>query len=396
MDILYEKIKKYDVQTEEDIEEKIRSILDKDNENNSLKKYNIKHWVSNRSFGELIDMYEYGEIRKPEMQREFVWDSEKCSRLIESILLGLPIPPLFLLEVGNSEYEIVDGYQRLTTLFNYINGFPWSGKKEGKKQLASKLSSKVSEEIRGCTFKQLSPENQRILKRSTIPLIEFKQIEPDNYCSKYLIFERINTGSVKLNPMQIRKALAHGIFMDSLYENADKNEKFLKLFSSNALKKDQHVEAYLRVIVMSDIYNEEIFLQESGIVNILNNYCEMNKDKVIEEAYNEKFDKAIEILYEVFGDANNIGKRVEKNKEGYFEYVGLMNVAILEATLGTIISNIENLDSTENMRNKFNNKMYEIVQNAINGIEDNPFSQSTGTINAIKRRFEICKECMVK
>ena len=62
----------------------------------------IKHWVSNRSYGELIDMYDLGEIKKPEMQREFVWNSAKSSRFIESIILGLPIPPLFLLEVKDN------------------------------------------------------------------------------------------------------------------------------------------------------------------------------------------------------------------------------------------------------------------------------------------------------
>ena len=70
--------------------------------------FKIKHWVSNRSFGELIDMYENKEIKIPEMQREFVWNSIKSSRLIESIVLGLPIPPLFLLEVNDNEYEIID------------------------------------------------------------------------------------------------------------------------------------------------------------------------------------------------------------------------------------------------------------------------------------------------
>lgn len=64
-------------------------------------------------------------------------------------------------------------------------------------------------ELIGKSFDQLEPEYQRIIKRSTIPLIEFRQIGPNDYSSKYLIFERINTGSVKLNSMQIRKSLAY-------------------------------------------------------------------------------------------------------------------------------------------------------------------------------------------
>lgn len=112
-----------------ELEDEIRSFFDNteaDDEHNSLETYNIKHWVSNRSFGELIDMYENNEIEKPDMQRQFVWDSLKCSRLIESIVLGLPIPPLFLLETETNKYEIIDGFQRLTTLVNYVNGKPWN------------------------------------------------------------------------------------------------------------------------------------------------------------------------------------------------------------------------------------------------------------------------------
>lgn len=71
--------------------------------------FTIKHCISNRSIGELIDLYNNKEIIKPDMQRNLIWDSEKCSRLIESVLMGLPIPPLFMLEVDNSKYEIVDG-----------------------------------------------------------------------------------------------------------------------------------------------------------------------------------------------------------------------------------------------------------------------------------------------
>ena len=115
---LISKLDKYEISDE--LYARIDEFFNKDTGAESLLSYNIKHWVSNRSFGELIDMYENGEIRKPEMQREFVWDAQKSSRLIESILIGLPIPPLFFLEVGKNEYEVIDGYQRLVVFVNPI------------------------------------------------------------------------------------------------------------------------------------------------------------------------------------------------------------------------------------------------------------------------------------
>lgn len=108
IDEFYSKINKY-AELDEEVEEQVKVLFDNESTDKSISTYNIKHWVSNRSFGELIDMYQNNEIIKPDMQREFVWDSQKSSRLIESIVLGLPIPPLFLMEVGKNQYELIDG-----------------------------------------------------------------------------------------------------------------------------------------------------------------------------------------------------------------------------------------------------------------------------------------------
>ena len=100
-DDLQIKFQELGLEIEDSVFEEVQEILGLDNGNSeeSIKEFRIKHWVSNRSFGELVDMYKHGEIKTPEMQRKFVWNSVKSSRLIESIILGLPIPPLFLLEV---------------------------------------------------------------------------------------------------------------------------------------------------------------------------------------------------------------------------------------------------------------------------------------------------------
>ncbi|EGQ3301483.1 DUF262 domain-containing protein, partial [Staphylococcus pseudintermedius] len=205
-----------DLVIDETTENHVIELLDSKLEeiNGKLEEFEIKHWVSNRSFGELIEMYEEDEITIPIMQRNFVWDSVKCSRLIESIILGLPIPPLFLIEVDSNKYEVIDGLQRITAISNFVKKRPWNYSKdrETTSKGKAKLSKLVDESIAGKSFDQLNENFQRKIKRSTIPLIEFKQLTPDNYNSKYLIFERINTGSQKLNSMQIRKSLASGEF----------------------------------------------------------------------------------------------------------------------------------------------------------------------------------------
>lgn len=395
LDEMFVKLEKYG-QLEEEIEIKISDLFENETERESVTAYNIKHWVSNRSFGELIDMFNCGEIKKPAMQREFVWDAQKSSRLIESIILGLPIPPLFLLEVGNNEYELIDGFQRLTTVANYVNGEPWNMVQNGKKKRKSKLSGKIMEELVGKSFEQLAPEYQRIIKRSTIPLIEFRQIGPEDYSSKYLIFERINTGSVKLNSMQIRKSLAYGDFINSLYETADSCDGLKKVFSNNALKKDSHVEALLRIIVMSDIYYQGYKIEKSGINNILNSYCEKNKKKKIEKNYLLDLSKAIKLMESIFEDTKYMFRKVEKVKNDELGFVGNLNVSILEAMLGVAINKMifaKEID-IEEIRNRYKKTMYEILEKSFNRVEENPFSVSTGTLQSIQKRFEICERIL--
>ncbi len=392
MFIELEKLGNIDEETENKISELFESEVNKE----SLTSYNIKHWVSNRSFGELIDMFNCGEIKKPAMQREFIWDAQKSSRLIESIILGLPIPPLFLLEVGNNEYELIDGFQRLTTVTNYVNGEPWNAVEEGKKKRKSKLSGKIMEELVGKSFDQLEPEYQRIIKRSTIPLIEFRQIGPNDYSSKYLIFERINTGSVKLNSMQIRKSLAYGEFINALYETADSCKELKSLFSNNAIKKDAHVEAILRVIVMSDVFYRGYKFEKSGINNILNSYCEDNKNKLISKNYIKDLSNAIKMMYSIFGESKNIFRKVEKVNEDELGFVGNLNVSILEAMLGVIIEkkiSLTDIDP-EIIKNQYLNTMYSILEKSFKREEENPFSISTGTLQSIRKRFEICEEIL--
>jgi len=382
---------KYDI----DIELGIARFFEKEDTSKPLSSFDIKHWVSNRSFGELIDMYENDEIIKPKMQREFVWDSLKCSRLIESIIMGLPIPPLFLLEIGKNKYELIDGFQRLTTVINYVRGNPWHGYVEGKRNTPSKLSKKVSFEIGGKIFSDLDPEYKRILKRSTIPLIEFKQLGPDTIDSKYLIFERINTGSEKLNQMQIRKSLAHGVFMDDLYLFSKQNDRFSELFSKGALRKDSHVEAMLRVIVMTELNYDEVSIESNGINGILNEYCERFRTNRIHEEFKGKVNKAIDKIYSIFDDKKNMFRRVEKDSEGEFSIVGNVNISILEALIGVIIVKSDSISMSDSeIFNKYCIIMNKTLRRSLDGVEDNPFTISTGQRDAIKKRFSLCEEIL--
>ena len=85
--------------------------------------YNISSWGADLSFREIVSMYDDGDLIKPELQRKYVWNKLEASRFIDSILLGLPVPSIFLAKENDETKLIVDGYQRIMTVYDYMKGF---------------------------------------------------------------------------------------------------------------------------------------------------------------------------------------------------------------------------------------------------------------------------------
>ena len=137
--------------------------------------FNITSWGADLSFRELIMMYDDKDLVKPTLQRNYVWKLDEASRLIDSILLGLPIPSIFLAK-KNEQQLIIDGYQRIKTVYDYVKGIFSQNNK------IFKLSNSViiNERWRGKAFSELSDDEQRRIKNTTIHAIIFEQKKPNN------------------------------------------------------------------------------------------------------------------------------------------------------------------------------------------------------------------------
>jgi 5-methylcytosine-specific restriction endonuclease McrA len=145
-------------------------------------------------------------ILQPEYQREYVWKlkPELPSRLIESLLLQIPIPPIYFGKVAEGRMEIIDGQQRLTTLLNFVaNKFPLQ-KLRGMNSLNGKM------------FKNLPQQHQEKILDSPIRSIVIDAAK--NMGLRYEIFERLNRGSMQLNEQEIRNCVSRGPFNDLLAE----------------------------------------------------------------------------------------------------------------------------------------------------------------------------------
>ena len=142
--------------TKDDIIEEIKSEVVDDYSDDSL--FNISSWGADLSFREIISMYEEDELVKPELQRKYVWDKVEASRFVESILMGLPVPSIFLAQSG-SQKLIVDGYQRIMTVNDYVRGIPTT-KNEKNVCVISGYSPNVFKNI--LTMEEYSPIEEMI------------------------------------------------------------------------------------------------------------------------------------------------------------------------------------------------------------------------------------------
>ncbi len=146
-------------------------------------------------------------------QRQYVWPRPKADRFIESLLLGLPVPGIFLVKEQSGVLLVLDGHQRLYTLQAYYQGII-----NGQEYRLSNVQERFVDK----RYKDLDTEDRRRLDDSIIHATVVRQDEPtEDQSSIYVIFERLNTGGVNLQPQEIRVALYHGEFVRVLQDFND-------------------------------------------------------------------------------------------------------------------------------------------------------------------------------
>lgn len=254
---------------------------------------------------------EFSKKVDPDYQRRQVWDDKKKSKLIESLIINIPIPPIFLYEYDLYEYEVMDGQQRISTITFFLkNKFKLKG-------------LQIWNELNGKYYKDLDEKIQRSIKRRYISAIillkETAKNSLEEKALKQLIFERLNTGGMELNYQEIRNALYQGEFNRRLIEMS-KNAKYRELwgFNENNSSRMEDVELILRFFS----YISAVHLSISGATrSILDSYAE----KSIQFSYEECdelqtiFEKTIESVFKLFGSAAFKSSKSGKSEKMVFD-----------------------------------------------------------------------------
>lgn len=228
-------------------------------------------------------------------QRKHIWKNDKASMLIESIIMNVPIPPLYFAEEDDGSWLVLDGLQRLYSILNYYDNEFALTKVE------------VLGELQKRKYKDLPPKAKSLLDDG---LLRVNIIKKDSHRDiKYDIFMRLNRGAVTLNYQELRNCLYRGNLNDAAKELCNENKDFLSMLKQK--KPHQRyldVEFIIRYFAFSDNIKKEegVFLVEGykgKLVSYLNEYMDNNKDCSVEkkEQYKKRFNETIEKVKIVFG-----------------------------------------------------------------------------------------------
>ena len=228
---------------------------------------------------------EDNEIYVPDYQREFVWDDVRQSRFIESLLLGLPVPFIFTAEIPETgRLEIVDGSQRIRTMAAYLSN-----------ELRLKGLEKLTE-FNNTRFEQLPSATQRMFKNIAIRMIVLSSRATEEVRKE--LFDRINTSSVPLVPMETRRGVYRGRFMNFIADLA-KSDGFKNLcpFAKFSENRHEEEELVLRFFAFVDAYPDYRQVEKKGVAKFLDEYLDAgNKNFTAEElekkeiAFNKRVD----------------------------------------------------------------------------------------------------------
>ena len=298
----------------------------------------IKTDSYNMSIGEIINLYDEGDlILNPAFQRIFRWDDHKKTKFIESILIGIPIPEIFVAQKEDGKWDVVDGVQRISTILQLV------GKLDGYPPLTLTETAQLPT-LEGFTWDSLPVEIKRIFRRSKMGINII--LTENSIQAQYELFQRLNTGGLHLSDQEIRNCLL--IMID--YETYEKinsikdNQNFLNTLpiSKEKIQEEYHMELIIRYLIAKmDKVEYENYNQSK---HPLSDFIDKEMTRLLEE---ESFniETELQIFIEIFDMLSRIlgedaFKKYNLEKE---KFEGAMSIASFEAIASGLAQNFEKI-----------------------------------------------------
>ena len=271
--------------------------------------YTISSYPTDQTLEGLHLRWQRGEIEIPGFQRGWVWKHAQASQLVESFLLGLPVPGIFLYrEQPSQHYLVIDGQQRLRTIFGFI---------EGTLPDVSDFSLRdVDQRWAGKRYTDLAESDRIRFRDAVLRAVVIEQTDPNDNSSMYHVFERLNTGGTHLNPQEVRNSAAHGPFNDLMIELNRLNEWRQIFGKERADERMRDVELVIRFCALKD--NSEDY--STPMKAFLNDYMKRHQSKTDYEPTTNAFEATTKRVLE------NLGPKPFHIRRG-------INVAVYDSTM---------------------------------------------------------------
>jgi hypothetical protein len=333
--------------------------------------YLISSYPADFTLEVLHQKWKAEEIRIPEFQRAFVWKQVQASKLIESFLVGLPVPPVFVFTERKSQYWfVIDGQQRLKSIFYFFEGYFGEGS-QGQRRVFRLTGLSPESRFNEKTYEELREEDQRRLKNAVLRSIVVQQLDPGDDTSMFHIFERLNTGGTLPTNQEIRNCVYHGAFVEFLAKLNQLPDwrKILGKDLPDTRKKD--VELLVRFFAMRDIS-----AYQKPMKDFLSKFMKKNSN-----ASRESLEQSSEIFKETCGQLlKALGDRPFHVRAG-------LNVAVADAVMVAFSNHIGEVPADITKR-------YQELK------EDEKFQsntrQGTTDVDTVRERFAQAEKVLFK
>jgi uncharacterized protein DUF262/HNH endonuclease len=322
-------------------------------------------------------------VIQPDFQRQFVWDGKRASRLLESAILGIPIPIIYISEEPDNKEYVIDGQQRLTSFFSFLDGsFPDSSE--------FKLTGlKVFPELNGKKYGELSERLQDAISYFKLRTVTFKRESDPNL--KFEIFERLNTGSVSLNDQELRNCIYRGPFNNLLREMSEETD-FTHLLG--LAKPDRRMKDIELVLRFAAFHHATYLNYRPPMRNFLNKEAETYRNVSANDArmLRVAFKNACQITRSMFD--KNAFKRFYRGTEknpgaGYWE-PKKFNASLYDIIMYSFAKEDKNVlyKNLDSIREALIHLMTE-NEEFIDAIE-----LSTSSVQSVTKRFDIWRSAL--
>ncbi|WP_297982321.1 DUF262 domain-containing protein [uncultured Chryseobacterium sp.] len=288
------------------------------------------------SIGELMNMYKNNQLKtNPLYQRKFRWSNDQKSRLIESVLLEIPIPSIFIYQ-DRSQWEVIDGLQRLSTIFQFVGILEDD---EGENIESFKIENvKTLKEINNLGWEEFDEDTQFDFTKTKIEVKIIKDTSSEKSKAKFELFQRINQKPTILSGQEYRNALFI-MYDENIYrwvENLSIDDNFKSCISGleeRWINEQYDKELVLRLFIfpkydlkskikkVDDYLDNSIFYDEND--NLLAKIVDGSFDLDLEK---NKFKKTFELLNECYGEdvfKRKSGRSGQQFLESYYEAIAI-------------------------------------------------------------------------